>query len=112
MSAYGIYQEPGLAARRRHRWTPPCRRVGRVEQASCAVEALAEFIHFRYIAPWNRQYDGHHTEWRTARNDTWRPWNGTDDPGTRGREWRAVVTLRNGHVNTHDIYLHAWKEQS
>ena len=50
-------------------------------------------------------------QWRSARSfdSEWRDWDGVSDPGTKGREWRLVVTLRNGRVE-HDAYFMAWPQ--
>ena len=110
---YAIMQEAGPRARRDFLGYARPRRVG-TATASCELEALGEFEHYRYIASWNQQWAGSRREWRSARskNGAWRVWNGTDDPGTRGREWRLVVTLRNGERNVHEIVLYAWKDVS
>ena len=98
---YGIYsirQLPGPAAttRRGRSGHARTRQVGVVE-ASCDLEALEDYIFDRYLTTGNRQYAGHRVEWTTTRRypDGWRPRDDAD-PGTRGRVWRAVVTLRNG----------------
>jgi hypothetical protein len=74
--------------------------------------ALGQFAHTRYLESGNRQYAGHRFEWRSSRSLTsdWKPDDGAD-PGTRGREWSLIVTLRNGR-NEHETRFLAWKERS
>lgn len=109
---YLIMQEAGHRASRSYPDTY-MRRPRRVAVVSGdgPVEALAEFKFRKYLSTFNRQYVASKMQWRTRRNlrSNWRDWNGTDDPGTRGREWRLVVTLRNGRVE-HDAYFQAWRK--
>lgn len=98
---YAIMQEAGKGAKGQQ-----FRRMA-VVNASGPVEALGDYEYNRYLATGNKQYAGGHFQWRSGWRK-WNDWNGTDDPGTKGREWRLVVTLRNG-VYEHDVYLYAWK---
>jgi len=106
---YLIMREAGSRARRQHPFHARPRRVA-VVNASGQVEALGNFKHERYLVDGNRQYAGGRFQWRSARSfdSEWRDWNGTDDPGTKGREWRLVVTLRNGR-NEHETSFVAWE---
>jgi hypothetical protein len=113
---YAIMQEASSRARdeaiRRGRiatYVRP-RRVA-VVNASGQVEALGNFEYERYLVTGNRQYAGGKFQWRSARSfdSEWRDWDGVSDPGTKGREWRLVVTLRNGRVE-HDAYFMAWPQ--
>lgn len=105
---YAIMREPGRAAEARSRNPRPKRMA--VVNASGELEALGDFVHDRYLATGNRQYAGCRYEWRSNRSWSapWKPWNGKDDPGTRGREWSVVVTLRNG-ASEHDVRFLAWR---
>lgn len=99
---FEIRQEGG------RRTSLPPRLRAKVE-ASCGKEALGDFIHDSYLVPGRQSYGGHRYEWHGAR--AWGEWKPDDgaDPGTKGRTWSAIVTLRNGDRNTHDIRLVAWE---
>lgn len=110
---YLIMQAPGAQAKRYaarasgYARSPRPKRVA-VRNATGQLEALKDFEHDRYLATGNQQYAGSRVEWRGSwRAQTWKPWNGTDDPGTKGREWRLVVTLRNG-AYVHEAIFLAW----
>lgn len=116
---YAIMQEAGAAAHQRaeravERWGgfKPYLRPRRVMivNADGPVDALGEFKYRKYLKTWNRQYVGSKVQWRSERNmnSEWRDWDGVSDPGTKGRQWRLVVTLRNGRVE-HDAYFLAWR---
>lgn len=109
MRDYAIMREPGPAAKRSHAATRARPRRVAIFAATSQVEALRKFIHDRYLADLHRQYAGHWLEWRSSRSlrfMEWRPDDGAD-PGTRGREWRAVVALRNGS-SEHHVRFEAW----
>jgi len=122
---FEIRQEPGPRARAGRQFAPLPRLVTRVE-ASTGWEALEEHIFQTYISslgPTKRSYGGHRIEWRSTRNLTgdWRPndggalardGSGERDPGARGREWSAVLTLRNGTRAKHEVRLLAWPVSS
>lgn len=110
---YLIMQEAGRAARARrspNSYLRP-RRVAVVE-ASGEVEALKDFEFDKYLTTGNRQFVNSRLQWASARSmdRRWRDWDGTSDPGTRGRTWRLVVTLRNGNVE-HEAVFYAWRDR-
>lgn len=109
---YAIMREAGPRARRGSQYGYARPRRVAVVKASGQLEALGDFHFDRYLSG-HGQYAGARFEWTTDRRypDGWREWNGTDDPGTRGRHWRLAVTLRNGR-NEHVAYFEAWDERS
>jgi hypothetical protein len=118
---YEIRQLPGPAARRSAgRYGTARARLRAIVESEYgpdvrvevldAADALTRFIEETYANGRNRQYVSHRLEWKGARSflsDRWFPDDGVQGRGD-ARQWRAVVTLRNGAYE-HDIVLVAWR---
>lgn len=119
MIRWKIMQEAGERARARRAYyrldlspNPEPKKVGAVEAPGEKV-ALQTFVQERYVDTGNRQFAAVRYEWRGERiNAKWKKDDGDDK---QGREWSAIVTLRNGTrypggvPNDHEIRLLAWR---
>lgn len=111
MKQFAIMREAGPQAKRRagsFGYARP-KRVGTV-QGEGPVDALQQYVYQKYLRQGNRQFVTYWIEYRYR--GRWLSLNGASftEFQERRREWRLIISLRNGR-NRHYAKFYAWQQE-